>query len=95
MPRSLATEFEAESIAYLIGKRLGLDSQSEKYLVGYLAEHEDIPEISFKVVLDVVSAIERMGRNTFRKPKKSQSSAATSDNFVDGDEDIMQLSLFD
>jgi len=59
-------EFEAESIAYLVSQRLGLDSQSEKYLANYVYENERIPNIDFKVILDAVSTIEKIGK------KKSQ-----------------------
>lgn len=93
LPTSIE-EFEAESIAYLIGKRLGLDSQSEKYLIGYLSENEEIPKISFKIILDVVSAIEKMGRNTFRNAKKVKDSRKGNDCFVDVDEEMHQLNLF-
>jgi hypothetical protein len=55
-------EFEAESIAYLVCARFGIDNPSEKYLAGYTRNNEEIPEISLDCVTRVAGLIEQMGR---------------------------------
>jgi hypothetical protein len=55
-------EFEAESIAYLVCARFGIDNPSEKYLAGYARNNEEIPEISLDCVTRVAGLIEQMGR---------------------------------
>jgi hypothetical protein len=66
-------EFEAESIAYLVCRRAGLNSQSEKYLANYVEQHECIPDINFHIILDVARDIEKIGQNNFkRKQSKPQ-----------------------
>lgn len=56
-----AREFEAESVAYLVCQRIGIDSVSEEYLNGYLHEHDQVPEISLERVVVVSGLIEKMG----------------------------------
>ena len=55
-------EFEAESIAYLVCARFGIDNPSEAYLAGYMRNNEEIPEISLDCVTRVAGLIEQMGR---------------------------------
>lgn len=55
----------AESVAYLVCKRLGLDCPADKYLAGYLGENENVPEISLDAVAKAAGLIEQMGRKRF------------------------------
>jgi hypothetical protein len=55
-------EFEAESVSYLVCRRLGLDTVSEAYLSGYTNAHEETPPISLETVLKVAGLIEKMGK---------------------------------
>jgi hypothetical protein len=58
---SQAEEFEAESVAYLVCARLGIDNPSEKYLADYLGKNGEVPNISVDVVMKVAGLIEQMG----------------------------------
>jgi IrrE N-terminal-like domain len=64
-------EFEAESVCYLVCRRLGIDNPSEKYLAGYLVKNKDkdVPPISLECVMAASGLIERMGRVRL-KPRK-------------------------
>ena len=53
-------EFEAESVAWLVCRRVGLHSYSSRYLSWYLDEYDVIPLISLETVLRVVNTIEDM-----------------------------------
>jgi hypothetical protein len=53
-------EFEAESVCYLLCKRLSIVNPSEQYLAGYL--HEETPSISLDCVMKAAGLIEQMGR---------------------------------
>lgn len=44
-------EFEAESVAYLVCHRLGLEPASASYLAGYLVNADEVPSISMDAVL--------------------------------------------
>lgn len=59
-------EFEAESVCYLVCRRLGIDTQSEKYLAGYTAGHGDTPQISLECVMKAAGLIEQMGRERLK-----------------------------
>jgi len=62
----LSEEFEAESVAYLVCSRLGIETPSAKYLSGYLAANRTVPPISLDCVLKTAGLIEAM---TLRKMK--------------------------
>ncbi len=54
-------EFEAESISWLICKRLGIDTPSDKYLHGYLDKNDEIPKgISMDIIFKSANDIWRM-----------------------------------
>ncbi len=53
-------EFEAESVAWLVCGRLGLDCNSEKYLVNYLDENGRAPKINLDIIFKAVGEIEKM-----------------------------------
>jgi hypothetical protein len=52
------TEFEAESVSYIICKRSGVDSASEVYLSGYLTSHTRIEEVDVLAILTAAGKIE-------------------------------------
>lgn len=61
-------EIEAESVAYLIARRSGLHSVSERYLHWYKKTEggeEPIPPVRMRKVLDVADYIEEMGKIEF------------------------------
>jgi len=60
-------EFEAETVAYLVCIRKGIDSKSDTYLSGYLKENDEIPNISLDLVLKNTGLIERMGRERLKR----------------------------
>jgi hypothetical protein len=72
-----AEEFEAESVCYLVCKRLGIDNPSEKYLSGYVGQNKAIPMISLDCVMTAAGLIERMGREHLgaRRDKEYQTRA--------------------
>ena len=63
LPRG-TQEFEAESICYLVCKRLGIENPSATYLANYLKENEEgeVPAISLERVLKSAGLIEQMGQ---------------------------------
>jgi len=63
-------EFEAESVAYLVCGRLGIDNPSEKYLAGYFNANAEVPNISIDVVMKAAWLIERMGKERM-KPREA------------------------
>lgn len=62
-------EFEAESVCYLVCRRLGIDNPSDEYLAGYLKSHSEVPPISLEAVMVSANLIEKMGRERL-KPRK-------------------------
>ena len=64
-------EFEAESICYLVCKRLGIENPSEQYLANYFENNAkgDVPAISLECVMKSAGLIEQMGRARL-KPRK-------------------------
>ncbi len=62
-------EFEAESVCYIVCRRLGIDNPSDTYLAGYLRGHDEPPPISLDCVMKVAGLIEQMGREHL-KPRK-------------------------
>jgi hypothetical protein len=66
-------EFEAESICYLVCKRLGIENPSAEYLANYLKDNAkgDVPAISLECVMKSAGLIEQMGRGRL-KPRKER-----------------------
>ena len=64
-------EIEAESVAYIVCRRIGLVSPSAEYLVGHLVDEEDVTKVSIHMIARVAGRIERMGQTVLpkRKPK--------------------------
>jgi hypothetical protein len=72
--RGLATaveEFEAESVAYLVCRRAGIEPKSDEYLSAYLepANNGDVPPISLECVVKAAGLIEQMGKENLRARK--------------------------
>ena len=53
-------EFEAETVSFLVCKRLGIKSHAVEYLADYFAENNLIPEISAELVFHAVDIIQDM-----------------------------------
>lgn len=63
-------EFEAESVAYLVCARAGIDSPSAEYLATYVEKEEMIPPISLDCVMKAAGLIEAMGLESFPPREK-------------------------
>jgi len=63
-------EFEAESTAYLVCARAGIDNPSDDYLSHYVGTQNDVPSISLECVMKAAGLIETMSRQRMepRKP---------------------------
>ena len=64
-------ECEAESVAFVVCRRIGIDTPSEEYLSQYVTSDARIPDISLDRVLNVAGLIEQMGRGQMRVRKYS------------------------
>ena len=62
-------EFEAESVAYLVCSRIGIENPSASYLSNYVKENENVPQISLECVMKAAGLIENMGKRRL-KPRK-------------------------
>jgi hypothetical protein len=67
-------EFEAESVSYIVCKRLGLETTSAQYLAGYVRHHIELPRISLYAVLKAAGYIQEIGERLLpeRKPPKQR-----------------------
>lgn len=65
-------EIEAESVSFLVCKRVGLQTTSEAYLSNYIENNDEIPPISFDTILAASGYIEQMGTNVFRSKQKKK-----------------------
>ena len=68
-------EFEAESVAYMVCLRCGIDTPSEQYLSHYLGERERVPPISFERVMKAAGLIESMSQRRMKPRKPLQNEA--------------------
>ena len=71
-----AAELEAESVAYLVGRRAGVEARSEAYLAHYveaLNRGGHAQQFSFEVVLSAANRLESWG---LRPPRKAKSGAS-------------------
>lgn len=59
-------EFEAESVAYLVSARLGIDNPSESYLSNYVEQKSEVPAISLECVMKAAGLIETMARGALK-----------------------------
>ncbi|MDE6657497.1 MAG: ImmA/IrrE family metallo-endopeptidase [Oscillospiraceae bacterium] len=53
-------EFEAESVAYLVAKRMGIDCCSAEYLSDYLEDKNMMPVVSYDSIIRAVAKIEKL-----------------------------------
>lgn len=65
-------EFEAESVCYLVCRRLGIDSPSDEYISGYMKNNAETPQISLDCVMKAAGLIEQMGRVHLKPRKKDE-----------------------
>ena len=68
-------EFEAESVAFLVCRRLGIETPSHEYLSGYFKDHISTPAISLNCVLKSAGLIEQMGRGQLGLRKEAELAA--------------------
>lgn len=65
-----AAEIEAESVCYLVCRRLGLDNPSGEYLAAYLGRDRELPDtVSIDRIMKVVGLLESMASSAL-KPRK-------------------------
>lgn len=64
-----AAEFEAESVSYLVCRRLGIESASERYLANYVRGNSRVPHMSPELVMKTAGLIETMTRKRLQ-PRK-------------------------
>lgn len=62
-------EFEAESVTYLLCKRLGIDNPSDQYLSGYVNQGQGVPPISLECIMKAAGLIEKMGQERLKLRK--------------------------
>ncbi|MGH7616611.1 MAG: hypothetical protein ACREPM_05225 [Gemmatimonadaceae bacterium] len=55
-------EFEAESVSYLVCRRLGIETPSASYLSNYAKSNEQTPSISLDRVMASAGLVEQMGK---------------------------------
>jgi hypothetical protein len=67
-------EIEADAVAYLVCKRLGLQARSAKYLPRCSQIDLQLPVFSLNAVLQAVSYIEEMGKFRWKEPRKQRRS---------------------
>lgn len=64
-------EIEAESVSYLVCRRMGLIASSEKYLSSYrIPTDHEMPFFSLNAVFQATDYIEKMGESNWKKPKR-------------------------
>lgn len=66
-------EFEAESVAYLVCCRVGIDTPSEEYLSGFVEKQNEVPQISLDCVMKAAGLIETMSHQKMKLRKKTES----------------------
>jgi len=65
-------EFEAESVAYLVCCRAGIDTPSEQYLSCFVKEQSQVPRISLDCVMKAAGLIETMSNQKMKPRKKAE-----------------------
>jgi predicted metallopeptidase len=53
-------ELEAETISFLICKKLGLETRAAEYLAGYISSEKDLEEFSYELVIKTADKIEQL-----------------------------------
>ena len=67
-----AEEIEAGCVAYLVCRRKGLRTYSEKYLSNYVGANREMPIFSLNAVLQAVNYVEEMGKNRWKELRKGR-----------------------
>ena len=67
--RSNLVEIEAEAVAFIVTKRLGLKGSSAAYLSGYLTSDKVPTAVSMESIAKVAGHIERMAREVLPTPR--------------------------
>jgi len=57
---TITQELEAETISFLICKKLGLETKAAEYLAGYIRSEKDLEEFSYELVIKTADKIEEM-----------------------------------
>lgn len=71
-------EFEAESVAYLVCHRLGIEKASEHYLAHYANdEHAELPPFSVDAVIAAAAYVETMRKDTFSPKRRKKPATST------------------
>jgi len=55
-----ARELEAETISFLICKKLGLETRAAEYLAGYISSDKDLEQFSHELVIKIADKIEKI-----------------------------------
>lgn len=55
-----AEELEAETISFLICKKLGLETRAAEYLAGYISSEKDLEQFSHELVIKIADKIEEI-----------------------------------
>lgn len=55
-----AEELEAETVSFLICKKLGLESRSAEYIAGYISNEQDLLSFSYETVIKTADKIEKL-----------------------------------
>jgi len=71
------TEIEAESVAYVVCRRAGLETRSAEYLSSYVEDNSDIDAISLDLVSRVAGRLEEMGRRLLPLREKAGGASAS------------------
>lgn len=55
-----AEELEAETVSYLICRKIGLESRAAEYIAGYITSDEDLKQFSHEIVIKTADKIESL-----------------------------------
>jgi hypothetical protein len=67
---ALISGIEAESVAFLVCRRLSLDGCAKEFLVFCRKSEQNMPIVGLSAIFNAVSYIEDMGKSRWKKPKK-------------------------
>jgi hypothetical protein len=67
----LPAEIEADSVAFLACRRLGLVDASRNFLLDYHYRDREVPRFSLNAVFQAFGYIEEMGRSQWKEPRKA------------------------
>lgn len=61
-------ELEAETVSFLVSKRMGLEPRSAEYLAGYIKNLDDLKSISYETIIKTADKIDEI----FLRKKRSK-----------------------